>query len=140
MVRSGYGLVTRQKLAYSSKVVRIFAKLIKSLFRRYCLLNDSDTELTPEAAFSIYGKQMRDYGDLPLLCRARKRLVDRLLLDLQASANFDTMWNNDWLKNKQHGIHLIFFATPSGMIRFINESLDDLGYEEPAEQPNSYFT
>ncbi|KAI6171441.1 Voltage-dependent calcium channel unc-36 [Aphelenchoides bicaudatus] len=83
---------------------------------------------------------MRDYGELPLLCRARRRLVDRLLLDMQASTTFDSMWNTDWLKNKENGIHLIFFATPSGMIRFINESLDEFGYEEPDEQPSGYFT
>ncbi|KAI6224406.1 Cache domain-containing protein [Aphelenchoides fujianensis] len=110
---------------------------------RYCLLNDSDTELTPEAAFKVYAKQMREYGELPLLCRARRRLVDRLLLDLQATSTFETMWDAEWIKNRQNGVHLTFFATPSGLIRFMNQSLEELGYEEPADtsggkQTNGY--
>ncbi|KAI6215990.1 Cache domain-containing protein [Aphelenchoides besseyi] len=104
---------------------------------RYCLLNDSDTELTPEAAFMVYAKQMREYGELPLLCRARRRLVDRLLLDLQATSTFDSLWDSEWIKNRQNGVHLTFFATPSGLIRFMNQSLEELGYEEPEDSSGS---
>ncbi|CAD5218469.1 unnamed protein product [Bursaphelenchus okinawaensis] len=97
---------------------------------RYCLLNDSDTDLGPEAAFQIYAKHMRDYGELPVLCRARRRLIDRLILDLQASTDFGQLWDEEWSKNKENGIHLTFFAAPSGMIRFANQSLEEFAYEK----------
>lgn len=101
---------------------------------RYCLLNDSDTHLTPEAAFQTYAKQMRDYGELPLLCRARRRLVDRVLLDLQATAGLKDLWENEWKQNEDYGIHLTFFSTPSGLMRFVNKSLDEFAYETPPEE------
>uniref|UniRef100_A0A1I7RU69 VGCC_alpha2 domain-containing protein n=1 Tax=Bursaphelenchus xylophilus TaxID=6326 RepID=A0A1I7RU69_BURXY len=101
---------------------------------RYCLLNDSDTQLGPEAAFQVYAKHMRDYGELPVLCRARRRLIDRLLLDMQATTDFSQLWDEEWTKNKESGIHLTFFATPSGLIRFANQSLEEYAYEKPKEE------
>uniref|UniRef100_A0A915DEZ1 Voltage-dependent calcium channel alpha-2/delta subunit conserved region domain-containing protein n=1 Tax=Ditylenchus dipsaci TaxID=166011 RepID=A0A915DEZ1_9BILA len=98
---------------------------------RYCLLNDSDVELNAEAAFTAYARQMRSSGEMPSLCRDRRKLVDRLLLDLQATASFNSIWDMDWQKNRDNGVHLTFLATPSGLIRFMNQSLGDLFYEHP---------
>jgi hypothetical protein len=97
---------------------------------RYCLLNDSDTSLSAEAAISTYASQMRDSGKLPELCQPRKALVDRLLLDIQATNSFASLWDQEWNQNKENGVHLAFFAAPSGLIRYYNESLDDAYYEE----------
>ncbi|KAI1715569.1 cache domain-containing protein [Ditylenchus destructor] len=98
---------------------------------RYCLLNDSDIQLTAERAFTQYASEMRSLGELPTLCRDRRGLVDRLLLDLQATSTLSTIWDLDWQKNKANGVHLTFLATPSGMIRYMNQSLGDLFYEHP---------
>uniref|UniRef100_A0A914YYY8 Uncharacterized protein n=1 Tax=Panagrolaimus superbus TaxID=310955 RepID=A0A914YYY8_9BILA len=97
---------------------------------RYCLLNDSDTSLSAEAAISTYASQMRASGKLPELCQPRKALVDRLMLDIQATNSFSSLWDQEWKKNKENGVHLAFFAAPSGLIRYYNESLDDAYYEE----------
>ena len=97
---------------------------------RYCLLNDSDTSLSAEAAIATYASQMKMTGKLPELCVSKKHLVDRLLLDIQATTSFASLWDQEWKKNKKNGIHLAFFSTPSGLIRYFNESLDEAYYEE----------
>jgi uncharacterized protein YegL len=97
---------------------------------RYCLLNDSDTSLSAEAAISTYASQMRSSGKLPELCQPRKALVDRLMLDIQATNSFSSLWDQEWKQNKENGVHLAFFVAPSGLIRYYNESLDDAYYEE----------
>ena len=73
---------------------------------------------------------MRASGKLPELCQTRKALVDRLLLDIQATNSFAALWDQEWKQNKERGVHLAFFASPSGLIRYYNESLDDAYYEE----------
>ncbi|ETN81788.1 von Willebrand factor type A domain protein [Necator americanus] len=117
---------------------------------RYCLLNDTDTNITKEEAFMIYASQMRhsgkilrslvceeypkvrDYsGRLPDLCRPRENLVRRLLVDLEATSALQDSWDLQWQFLKDNLIHLVFFATPSGLIRYYNQTLGDYDYEDP---------
>ncbi|PIO67531.1 hypothetical protein TELCIR_10713 [Teladorsagia circumcincta] len=75
---------------------------------RYCLLNDTDTNITKEEAFVIYANQMRHSGKLPPLCRPREQLVNRLLLDLEATSALQDSWDLQWqfLKEFVHKILL----------------------------------
>ncbi|KJH41852.1 hypothetical protein DICVIV_12172 [Dictyocaulus viviparus] len=98
---------------------------------RYCLLNDTDTNITKEEAFVIYAKQMRHSGKLPMLCQPRKQLVNKLLLDLEATSALQDSWDQQWQFLKDNLIHLVFFAAPSGLIRFYNQTLDDYDYQDP---------
>ncbi|WKY06411.1 hypothetical protein Q1695_006532 [Nippostrongylus brasiliensis] len=98
---------------------------------RYCLLNDTDTNITKEEAFVIYATQMKHSGKLPALCRPREQLVNKLLLDLEATSALQDSWDLQWQFLKDNLIHLVFFATPSGLIRFYNQTLDDYDYEDP---------
>ncbi|KAK0398080.1 hypothetical protein QR680_002419 [Steinernema hermaphroditum] len=118
-----YGKVDRDW--FSGKRWRIHPKW------RYCLLNDTDTGLSAEEAFQVYTKQMRDAGKLPELCRSRKPLVDRVLLDAEATNDLENFWDLNWEQHKTKGIHLVFFATTSGFIKFHNQTLDDYLYEDP---------
>ncbi|KAK6749281.1 hypothetical protein RB195_001713 [Necator americanus] len=98
---------------------------------RYCLLNDTDTNITKEEAFMIYASQMRHSGRLPDLCRPRENLVRRLLVDLEATSALQDSWDLQWQFLKDNLIHLVFFATPSGLIRYYNQTLGDYDYEDP---------
>ena len=99
---------------------------------RYCLLNDSDWAQGAEQAFREYARQMRTDGKMPEFCQPRRKLVDRALLDLQASMGFGQLWEREWERNKKNGVHLAFFAAPSGVVRFRNQSLEDRYlYERP---------
>ncbi|MCP9266119.1 BMA-UNC-36, isoform a [Dirofilaria immitis] len=80
---------------------------------RYCLFNDRDIHLTPEVAFREYVRKMRVDGHLPKLCEYRKPLIDRFL--------------------KQ--IHLVWFATASGMIKYWDELPDGLTNVNPNLPP-----
>lgn len=64
--------------------------------RRYCLLNDSDSNLTPEDAFIVYMRHMRELTRLPPLCEPRREIVDRLLLDAQATDSLSKYWDLNW--------------------------------------------
>lgn len=70
--------------------------------RRYCLLNDSDTGVRPEAAFTLYAREMKNTDELPVLCRGKRALVERLLLDLQATSSFNSIWDLDWQANQKY--------------------------------------
>ncbi|GMT25107.1 hypothetical protein PFISCL1PPCAC_16404, partial [Pristionchus fissidentatus] len=59
---------------------------------RYCLLNDTDSEITKEAAFLIYAKQMKEMKGLPDRCKPRDRLVERLLFDMKSTAPLRAKW------------------------------------------------
>nr|CAD2192879.1 unnamed protein product [Meloidogyne enterolobii] len=96
---------------------------------KYCLLNDSDWAISEEDAFTEYIKQMQESGKFPELCKPRQKLVERALLDLQASNGFSQLWNREWERNKKNGIHLAFFVGTSGVVRFKNESLDRFLYD-----------
>ncbi|KHJ85891.1 hypothetical protein OESDEN_14372 [Oesophagostomum dentatum] len=98
---------------------------------RYCLLNDTDTNITKEEAFFIYANQMHDSGKLPDLCKPREHLVRRLLVDLEATSALQDSWDLQWEFLKENLIHLVFFTAPSGMIRYYNQTLDDYDYEDP---------
>uniref|UniRef100_A0A914XU51 VWFA domain-containing protein n=1 Tax=Plectus sambesii TaxID=2011161 RepID=A0A914XU51_9BILA len=98
---------------------------------RYCLVNDSDANISPEEAFTIYAKQMREGGALPELCLPRKELVDRLLLDIEVTNSLTNYWDINWEIDIGKGIHLVFFATPTGLIRFADEKLPFVEYEDP---------
>uniref|UniRef100_A0A1I7XYD9 VWFA domain-containing protein n=1 Tax=Steinernema glaseri TaxID=37863 RepID=A0A1I7XYD9_9BILA len=118
-----YGKVDRDW--FSGKRWRIHPKW------RYCLLNDTDTGLSAEEAFQVYVKQMRDVGRLPELCKSRKALVDRVLLDGEATNELENFWDLNWEQYKSKGIHLVFFSTTSGFIKFHNQTLEDYFYEDP---------
>ncbi len=122
-------------------------------YRRYCLVNDSDANLTPEEAFTVYANQMRARGELPVFCQPRRELVDRLLFDVEVTNQLVTYWEQNWnvdqksvefvllLHNKpivieiracfRKKIHLVFFATPSGLIQFWNRTVDEIVYADP---------
>ncbi|VDK53240.1 unnamed protein product [Anisakis simplex] len=68
---------------------------------RYCLLNDSDSMMTPEEAFKVYAKQMRSTGKLPKLCEPRKSLVERFLFDMKVTNGLTNMWDVSWKTNKR---------------------------------------
>ena len=135
-----YSKVNPEKWIGDAKYIRIHP------YWRYCFLNDTDTNITKEEAFLTYAKQMKQTGKLPALCEGRKILVDKLLADLEATSALYDAWNVDWPKFKQldyfavfmnsiqlicrNNIHLVFFAAPSGLIRFYNNTLDDYRYED----------
>ncbi|KAE9415913.1 hypothetical protein Angca_009293, partial [Angiostrongylus cantonensis] len=98
---------------------------------RYCLLNDTDTNITKEEAFVVYADQMRHSGKLPVLCQPREQLVNKLLVDLEATSALQDSWDQQWQFLKDNLIHLVFFTAPSGLIRFYNQTLDDYDYEDP---------
>ncbi|KAJ1359578.1 Voltage-dependent calcium channel unc-36 [Parelaphostrongylus tenuis] len=98
---------------------------------RYCLLNDTDTNITKEEAFVVYAEQMRHSGKLPVLCQPREQLVNKLLVDLEATSALQDSWDQQWQFLKDNLIHLVFFTAPSGLIRFYNQTLDDYDYEDP---------
>ncbi|VDM60160.1 unnamed protein product, partial [Angiostrongylus costaricensis] len=98
---------------------------------RYCLLNDTDTNVTKEEAFVVYADQMRHSGKLPALCQPREQLVNKLLVDLEATSALQDSWDQQWQFLKDNLIHLVFFTAPSGLIRFYNQTLDDYDYEDP---------
>lgn len=76
-------------------------KCFPIFLRRYCLLNDRDTQLTPEAAFREYVRKMRTDGRLPKLCEYRKPLVDRFLFDMKATNGLTNLWDVNWKDNKK---------------------------------------
>ncbi|PIC38386.1 hypothetical protein B9Z55_010416 [Caenorhabditis nigoni] len=98
---------------------------------RYCFLNDTDTHMTKEEAFEIYAQQMSDSGKAPLLCEYRRNLVEKLLLDMEATSNLIDSWDTQYSYMKNNLIHLAFFSTPSGMIRYYNLTLQDYDYIDP---------
>ncbi|VDO57657.1 unnamed protein product [Haemonchus placei] len=85
---------------------------------RYCLLNDTDTNVTKEEAFVIYANQMRQSGKIPYAHDAL----------LQISFWFRQIAS---VMRPSNLIHLVFFTAPSGLIRFYNQTLDDYDYEDP---------
>uniref|UniRef100_A0A158R5F7 VWFA domain-containing protein n=1 Tax=Syphacia muris TaxID=451379 RepID=A0A158R5F7_9BILA len=97
---------------------------------RYCLLNDSDSELTAEQAFIVYVEQMIDEGSLPKLCRQRKPLVDKLIFDSMRTQNLWNKWEKNG-RNMKRPVDLTFFATSSGMIRFWDKIPDDYVTKDP---------
>ncbi|CAI2347934.1 unnamed protein product [Caenorhabditis sp. 36 PRJEB53466] len=98
---------------------------------RYCFLNDTDTHMSKEEAFEIYAQQMSDSGKAPLLCEYRRNLVEKLLLDMEATSNLIDSWDTLYSFMKNNLIHLAFFSTPAGMIRYYNLTLQDYDYEDP---------
>uniref|UniRef100_A0AC35U6T6 VWFA domain-containing protein n=1 Tax=Rhabditophanes sp. KR3021 TaxID=114890 RepID=A0AC35U6T6_9BILA len=95
---------------------------------RYCLLNDSDSNFTPEEAFVNYVKEMQRLGSLPELCKSRRELVDSLLLDAQATADTKEIWQFKSADYREERINLVFFATPSGMVRYFEEKVEAFKY------------
>jgi hypothetical protein len=87
-------------------------------------------------------------------CKTRQKLVERTLLDLQASHTFSQLWEKEWERNKKYsskkflnkkplisitrnGVHLAFFVAQSGVLRFRNQSLQDrYFYEQQERQTN----
>ncbi|VDN05557.1 unnamed protein product [Thelazia callipaeda] len=104
---------------------------------RYCLLNDSDAFITPEAAFRTYARQMRIEGRLPKLCEYRKPLVDRFLFDMKVTNGLTNLWDINWNENKKKQITLVWFATTSGMIKYWDELPDGLAYANPNWSPTA---
>ncbi|VBB26598.1 unnamed protein product [Acanthocheilonema viteae] len=102
---------------------------------RYCLLNDHDTQLTPEVAFREYVRKMRADGRLPKLCEYRKLLIDRFLFDMKATNGLTNLWDVNWKDNKKKQIHLVWFATASGMVKYWDELPDGLTYVNPNLSP-----
>uniref|UniRef100_A0A914ZUR3 Activin types I and II receptor domain-containing protein n=1 Tax=Parascaris univalens TaxID=6257 RepID=A0A914ZUR3_PARUN len=98
---------------------------------RYCLVNDTDALSTPEESFAVYVKQMRVTGKLPKLCEPRRALVDRFLFDMKVTNGLTNSWDVSWKKNRRNQIHLVFFSTPSGMIKFWNELPNGLSNTDP---------
>ncbi|CAI4227981.1 unnamed protein product [Auanema sp. JU1783] len=98
---------------------------------RYCLLNDTDTHMSKEEAFYVYVQQMVNTGKLPELCKARQTLVEKVLIDLEATSALQDNWDQNWQYLKDNLIHLVFFTAPSGMIRYYNLTLDDYDYSDP---------
>ncbi|MFH4982997.1 hypothetical protein AB6A40_009706 [Gnathostoma spinigerum] len=91
------------------------------LCRRYCLVNDTDSAISAEEAFSVYLQQMRETGELPFLCASRKVLVHRVLFDMKALSGLTDLWRMNRHKILKNGVQLVFFATPSGLIKFWDE-------------------
>uniref|UniRef100_A0A158P7P0 VWFA domain-containing protein n=1 Tax=Angiostrongylus cantonensis TaxID=6313 RepID=A0A158P7P0_ANGCA len=69
---------------------------------RYCLLNDTDTNITKEEAFVVYADQMRHSGKLPVLCQPREQLVNKLLVDLEATSALQDSWDQQWQFLKEY--------------------------------------
>ena len=44
----------------------------------------------------VYAQQMAEGGKLPELCVARRHLVDKLLVDLEATSALSEMWDQQW--------------------------------------------
>ncbi|CAJ0936515.1 unnamed protein product, partial [Mesorhabditis belari] len=97
---------------------------------RYCLLNDTDNQISKENAFASYLKQMKQSGKLPELCKPRQSLVDDLILDLEATAPLYNVWQKEKSYMKKNLIHLTFFSMQSGLIRFYNYTLKPFLYDE----------
>ncbi|VDK37613.1 unnamed protein product [Gongylonema pulchrum] len=72
------------------------------LLWRYCLLNDSDAQLSAEAAFQVYVRQMRADGVLPKLCEYRRPLVDHLLFDIKVTNGLTNLWDVNWKESKNN--------------------------------------
>ncbi|EJD73910.1 cache domain-containing protein [Loa loa] len=102
---------------------------------RYCLLSDHDAQLTPEAAFREYVRKMREDGRLPKHCEYRKPLIDRFLFDMKATNDLTNLWDINWKDNKKKQIHLVWFATASGMIKYWDELPDGLTNINPNLPP-----
>ncbi|VDN53638.1 unnamed protein product [Dracunculus medinensis] len=102
---------------------------------RYCLLNDSDSSLTAEEAFRVYVEQMRHEGALPRLCESRRQLVDRFIFDMKVTNGLIDLWNYNAKTCKKYDyrrqIHIVFLATPSGLIKYWDEIPEDLTYNDP---------
>ncbi|EJW88966.1 hypothetical protein WUBG_00125 [Wuchereria bancrofti] len=98
---------------------------------RYCLLNNRDMHLTPEAAFREYVRKMRVDGRLPKHCECRKPLIDRFLFDMKVTNGLTNLWDINWKDNKKKQIHLVWFATASGMIKYWDELPDGLTNVNP---------
>uniref|UniRef100_A0A1I8BDN2 VWFA domain-containing protein n=1 Tax=Meloidogyne hapla TaxID=6305 RepID=A0A1I8BDN2_MELHA len=75
---------------------------------KYCLLNDSDWAISAEDALTEYIKQMRESGKMPELCKPRQKLVERALLDLQASNGFSQLWTREWERNRKPALYRHF--------------------------------
>ena len=52
--------------------------------------------MTKEEAFQVYAKQMAESGKLPELCKPRHHLVDKLLVDLEATSAVQEIWDQQW--------------------------------------------
>ncbi|CAD6188290.1 unnamed protein product [Caenorhabditis auriculariae] len=98
---------------------------------RYCLLNDTDTNVSKEEAFTVYVEQMAKTGAVPLLCQPRQHLVEKALVDLEATSSLVDLWDTQFQFMKDSLVHLVFFGTPSGVIRYYNLTLDDYDYIDP---------
>uniref|UniRef100_A0A0R3R9D1 VGCC_alpha2 domain-containing protein n=1 Tax=Brugia timori TaxID=42155 RepID=A0A0R3R9D1_9BILA len=94
-------------------------------------LNNRDTHLTPEAAFREYVRKMRIDGRLPKHCECRKPLIDRFLFDMKVTNGLTNLWDINWKDNKKKQIHLVWFATASGMIKYWDELPDGLTNVNP---------
>uniref|UniRef100_A0A0K0ESH2 VWFA domain-containing protein n=1 Tax=Strongyloides stercoralis TaxID=6248 RepID=A0A0K0ESH2_STRER len=95
---------------------------------RYCLLNDSDYNITPEDALKNYALEMKRSGKLPELCKSREYLVNQVLLDAQATKDLKELWQQKWAEHLEDRISLVFFATPSGLIRYYDENVEGFKY------------
>jgi hypothetical protein len=62
---------------------------------------------------------MRILGDFPLPCRPRKKLIDRLLLDLQTTQKLSGLWDRDTGKNREYVHFCGFFGGFNWAIGFI---------------------
>uniref|UniRef100_A0A8R1TU06 VWFA domain-containing protein n=1 Tax=Onchocerca volvulus TaxID=6282 RepID=A0A8R1TU06_ONCVO len=102
---------------------------------RYCLLNNRDMQLTPEVAFREYVRKMRIDGHLPKFCEYRKSLIDRFLFDMKTTNGLTNLWDVNWKENKNKQIHLVWFATASGMIKYWDELPDGLTNVNPNSLP-----
>ncbi|VDP11229.1 unnamed protein product [Onchocerca flexuosa] len=102
---------------------------------RYCLLNNHDIQLTPEVAFREYVRKMRVDGHLPKFCEYRKSLIDRFLFDMKTTNGLTNLWDVNWKENKNKQIHLVWFATASGMIKYWDELPDGLTNVNPNLPP-----
>lgn len=52
--------------------------------------------MSKEEAFEIYAQQMSDSGKAPLLCEYRRNLVEKLLLDMEATSNLIDSWDTQY--------------------------------------------
>uniref|UniRef100_A0A0K0EXV0 Voltage-dependent calcium channel unc-36 (projected from Caenorhabditis elegans ortholog unc-36) n=1 Tax=Strongyloides venezuelensis TaxID=75913 RepID=A0A0K0EXV0_STRVS len=95
---------------------------------RYCLLNDSDYDITPEEALKSYASEMRRSGKLPELCKSREYLVNQVLLDAQATKDLKEVWQQKWAEHLEDRINLVFLATPSGLTRYYDENVETFKY------------
>ncbi|GMR48359.1 hypothetical protein PMAYCL1PPCAC_18554, partial [Pristionchus mayeri] len=96
---------------------------------RYCILNDTTAD-TKEEAFRTYAQQMHDRKKLPGRCQPRKKLVERLLFDMKSTAPLRGKWTSNEDKMQHHEAHVVYFTSPSGMIRFHNVTLKNFSYSD----------